>query len=99
MTLAEARLNDEGGLVLGLERASGTYLGAPRGQTSIEAGDTIILYGRKDTLESLDRRPQGGRGNVEHDKQVETQAEVEREDSLDDATNQQASEFDGKSVG
>jgi hypothetical protein len=75
-TLARARLNDEGVLVLGLERAGGKYVGAPRGQTTIQAGDTVILYGRKGTLQNLDQRPGGGRGNWEHVEQVGAQAEV-----------------------
>ncbi|MBL9165694.1 MAG: TrkA C-terminal domain-containing protein [Planctomycetaceae bacterium] len=53
-TLAESALASDGILILGIERASGKYLGAPRGQTHIEAGDRLILYGEQEALANLD---------------------------------------------
>ncbi|GAF93821.1 unnamed protein product, partial [marine sediment metagenome] len=55
-TLAESQLADEGVLVLGVERADGTYLGAPRGDTILLTGDTLIVYGPQKTIGELDRR-------------------------------------------
>ena len=55
-TLAESALAREGILILGIERADGEYLGAPRGQTRIEPNDHLILYGQQDALGKLDVR-------------------------------------------
>jgi hypothetical protein len=51
--LARLRLAEEGVLVLGIERSDSTYLGAPRGTTTIKPGDTLILYGKMETLKDL----------------------------------------------
>ena len=55
-TLADVKLADEGVLVLGVERADGTYLGAPRGDTILLPSDTIVVYGPQETIGELDRR-------------------------------------------
>lgn len=55
-TLAEHDLPEEGILVLGIERADGTFLGAPRSTTRVLRDDRLILYGRGDRLTSLSRR-------------------------------------------
>ena len=49
-------LPEEGVLVLGVLRADGSYLGAPHGETRIEAGDTALLYGRAPVLAEIDGR-------------------------------------------
>jgi len=56
MTLAELNLSACGILVLGIQRASGLFVGAPTGQTRILAQDTLIMYGPLQKLEELDRR-------------------------------------------
>jgi hypothetical protein len=43
-------------VLLGIERADGTYLGAPSLETTIEAGDTLTVYGRDETLEAIAQR-------------------------------------------
>ena len=65
-TLLQAKLASEGILVLGIERADGTYVGAPRGETLIEVGDALIIYGRQESLEQLDARRAGLDGNLDH---------------------------------
>ena len=65
-TLAELDLRSEGVLVLGIERADGTYVGVPRGPTRITVGDVLILYGRAPELEAVDRRTIGPAGDQEH---------------------------------
>ena len=65
-TLLEAKLASEGVLVLGVERANGEYVGAPRGHTRIAAGDCLILYGLQASLLNLDERRTGMEGNVQH---------------------------------
>jgi hypothetical protein len=53
--LAELTLSDEGVVVLGIRRDGG-YLGAPDRDTPIESGDVLVLYGREERVEELDRR-------------------------------------------
>lgn len=65
-TLAESRLRHEGAMVLGVERADGSYVGAPDGTTEILPGDELVLYGRDDVLRGLDDRLEGLRGDAEH---------------------------------
>lgn len=49
--LQESRPADKGVLILGIERASGAWIGAPDKDTRIETGDKLIVYGRDDALE------------------------------------------------
>ncbi len=78
--LRDLRLNDEGVLVLGIERRKGDkmiYIGAPRGDTKILAGDNIICYGPEEVIENLSHRIKGKIGDLEHEK--EARREKERE--------------------
>lgn len=55
--LKDLRLSDEGVLVLGVQRADGvTYVGAPKGFTTVFPGDVLILYGHVDRITELDQR-------------------------------------------
>lgn len=76
-TLAELDLSREGVLVLGIRRESGEYLGAPGGDTRIESGDTVLLYGRAESLSELGSRQHGRDGDREHDRAVERQQYVQ----------------------
>lgn len=78
-SLAELRLSDEGVLVLGVEKSDGKYIGAPRGQTMLEADDILLLYARQDVLADLDDRRTGASGNWDHVKAVEKQMKLEAE--------------------
>ena len=83
--LSELELNREGVLVLGITRDDGSYLGAPRGESRIEAGDTIMLYGREQTLTDLDERRQGVGGALRHAETVAAEsAEAEGEQAKED---------------
>lgn len=69
--LADTELRDldlpaEGVLVLGIRSPDGTFVGAPRPDTCIRAGDVVLMYGREDTLAELRDRQQGTAGDVEH---------------------------------
>ena len=64
--LEECRLRDEGVLIIGIYRADGGYIGAPMGDTKIHTGDNLILYGREKTLNNLDQREAGVKGEAEH---------------------------------
>lgn len=69
-TLADLSLRDEGIMVLGIERENGNYVGAPRGHTTVESGDLLILYGSDEALDRLDRRPKGAEGERQHQEGV-----------------------------
>ncbi len=65
-TLADSQLASEGALVLGIERADGKYIGAPRGVSRIEPGDTLILYSSQQQTLSLIDRHADMIGNLKH---------------------------------
>ncbi|MFW6133856.1 MAG: TrkA C-terminal domain-containing protein [Planctomycetota bacterium] len=69
--LRHCDVQGEGVLVLGVLRSDGTYIGAPRGQTEMHAGDTLIVYGRAELLAELDARRAGGAGDRAHEEAVE----------------------------
>lgn len=75
-TLQSLVLAAEGVLVLGVERTDGSYEGAPTGETMVHAGDLLVLYGRADRLEDLDRRPAGPDGDRAHEEAVAEQARL-----------------------
>jgi hypothetical protein len=64
--LADLHLPDEGVLVLGIRRADGTFLGAPRGHTAVHEHDTLVVYGYADVLEDLGTRRVGMEGDRAH---------------------------------
>ena len=65
-------------MVLGINKADGTFLGAPRGQAKLRAGDTLILYGSRKVLSNLDQREAGSRGNWEHVQAVDEQLQTQK---------------------
>jgi len=75
-SLAELALSEEGVLVLGLTRADGGYVGAPRGETTLAAGDTVLLYGRDTVLDDLDARRAGVGGELRHAESVAREREA-----------------------
>ena len=72
--LVELDLPDEGVLVLGISRRDGDYVGAPKGETRIEPGDTVLLYGRAPVLDSIDKRGSDAAGAIAHRQAVAEQA-------------------------
>lgn len=75
--LKELRLSDEGILILGIRRSKVAYMGIPRADDTLEAGDVLILYGKIDNIRALDQRKAGASGDMEHAKSVERQAMVD----------------------
>lgn len=75
--LSSLRLNSEGVLVLGIERTDGSYIGAPRGTTTLQDGDVLLVYGRQPAIAELDERRSGARGNWDHHKAVDKQRQLE----------------------
>lgn len=76
-TLMDLRLGDEGVMILGIERASGVYIGAPKGSVVIHPGDDLIVYGKREILLSLERRRAGEQGDEQHQKAVKTKKTIE----------------------
>jgi len=74
--LSDLLLNKEGILVLGIRRTDESYVGTPTGDTEIEPGDTLILYGRDKSIRDLDERSPDHKGDISHKKAVEEQKEV-----------------------
>ncbi len=89
--LGELRLRDEGILVLGVVRPNGTYVGAPGKETCIEAGDTVILYGRDEAFADLAVRPQGAEGEQAHHEAVTEQRQAVEEEATDGSSTSGAS--------
>lgn len=80
-SLEELQLNQEGILVIGVyRRVNGEekYIGAPRGETVIKAGDTVICYGREDAIVALSRRMKGIEGDRERREAVEKEQKLKR---------------------
>lgn len=72
-TLRELDLRSEGLMVIGVSRVDGAYVGVPRYDTCVEAGDTLVAYGRSERLCEIDRRPAGPRGDARHAEAVAEQ--------------------------
>ena len=74
-TLGEARLRDEGVVVLGIYRRHGkgevAYLGAPGPDTLILPGDELIVYGHEEAIANLSTRLRGVLGDMDHVEMVE----------------------------
>jgi hypothetical protein len=58
-SVAELLPHEKGVVLLGIERPDGTYLGAPDPDTTIQAGDTLTVYGREETLRPIMQRNPG----------------------------------------
>ena len=78
--LDEARLRDEGIVVLGIQRDTEIYLGAPKGHRRVLPNDTLLLYGRVATLQDLDKRKQDQEGDTQHQRAVDKHKEVVQEE-------------------
>ncbi len=82
--LSALHLPEEGVLVLGVRRADGAFIGAPRGHTAIHEHDTLVVYGFADVIADLGARKVGFEGDRAHaefsEEIVERQA---REDETD----------------
>lgn len=93
--LDELGLSREGVLVLGISRADGTFLGAPRGDSLLNAGNMLLLYGRDTAIKALDEREAGTTGNLAHLEAVVEQlqqAEKEKAEDTESAPTDEAAE-------
>ncbi len=80
-SLHELALSDEGVLVLAVHTARGEFRGVPRGHTSVNPGDTLVLYGRTSLIADLDTRPDSSRGDRAHDEAVAEQHDILEEET------------------
>lgn len=71
--LGSCYLNEEGVSILGIIRDDGSYVGVPKADTEIYPGDTLILYGRSEQLQNLDKRRADITGDISHDEAVDEQ--------------------------
>lgn len=55
-SLKESRPADRGLEVLGIARPDGTFLGVPRADDRVDAGDVVTVYGKGVVIRSLDRK-------------------------------------------
>lgn len=95
-TLAEMRLNDEGVLVLGVQRHDGGYVGAPTGTTIGHVGDILLLYGHQDRIAELDMRPQGPAGDARHAESTTEHAVAEATEALAEDDTQDSDDGDAR---
>ena len=84
--LSDLRLTHEGVVVLGVQRADGTYLGAPVAATVAHVGDTMIVYGRVERLKELDTRRSDRSGVLKHVQAVADQHVRALEEKAGEAT-------------
>ncbi|MFO7803799.1 MAG: TrkA C-terminal domain-containing protein [Desulfovermiculus sp.] len=82
--LRDSRLRNEGINVLGIRRPDGTYIGNPVGDTMLQRGDALVLYGRIEAIEELDQRKAGFAGDQEHKEAVQEHTEVLKEEAKKD---------------
>ena len=82
--LKESQLRQEGVIVLAINREDGVFLGAPHGDTEIHPKDTLILYGRTEDLNRLDKRHKGTSGDKDHNQAVDKQKKVISEEKRED---------------
>lgn len=83
--VAACKLRDEGISLLGITRRSGDYIGVPDGETVIDNGDTLLVYGRAQTISRLDERKDDSKGDIDHtrlmSKHVDEKIKEKRQDS------------------
>jgi len=78
--LEDLRLPDEGVTVLGVHRADDSYVGVPKGSTTLNQGDVLILYGKEECLDELQKRGAGPAGDRAHREAVDEQEKRSQEE-------------------
>ena len=69
--LKDLRLSDEGILILGIRHQDDAkFVGVPKANDQILAGDTLIVYGKLDQIRALDNRRCGASGDKQHRQAV-----------------------------
>ena len=83
--LKDCKLMEEGVTVLGIYRNDGHYVGAPKSDTELYEGDTLVLYGRGNRLQELSERESDTTGEAAHREAVSDQEEHVREQDRQEA--------------
>lgn len=83
-TLLESNLRNEGITVLGIERLNGIYIGAPNRDVKIKEGDNLIIYGSQTSIQKLDVREKGRKGNLDHEKAKAIHEKVKQKQKQED---------------
>ena len=77
-------MRNEGITVLGIERVNGIYIGAPNRDIKINEGDNLIIYGSQTSIQKLDVREKGSKGNLDHKKAKAIHKEVKQKQKKED---------------
>ncbi|MFO7865953.1 MAG: TrkA C-terminal domain-containing protein [Candidatus Aminicenantes bacterium] len=94
--LKNCHLAEEGITVLGIYREDGSYVGAPRGNSDIFAGDTLILYGRAQILSNLDKRRSDFQGQKAHEEAISEQKKEEARQDIQEEQYRREKENSGQ---
>ena len=78
------KLHDEGLTLLAIVRKDGTFLGVPDGNTVIREGDSLILYGRANVMQNLEKRLKGSLGNRDHRAMSRQQSRKQKQEKEQD---------------
>jgi len=76
--LKNTKLREEGINVLAISRGDGSFMGSPGPDTQIMEGDTMVVYGRTESLKKIEKRHKGDRGNREHRNMVKKQDRIQK---------------------
>jgi hypothetical protein len=87
-TLGETELREEGILVLGIKRTNDSYVGAPNGTTKLLPHDTLIIYGRENSIKNLNIRGRNKIGDLDHDQAVIEQEKVIQKEKEENTVNE-----------
>jgi len=74
--LKDAKLDEEGVLVLGIRKPSGEYIGIPQPDTIFQLDDLITLYGHSEQLDAINKRSAGHKGEASHIEGIKTNEEM-----------------------
>jgi len=83
-TILDSGVRKEGLLILAIRRSDGSYRGIPDADTKIQAGDTLIIYGRATSVFLIDDRKSGKLGDIEHYDAVLEEKRIEDEEKQRD---------------
>jgi len=75
-------LPEEGITVLGINRSDGSYVGGPKGDTEVFPGDTLILYGKAEKLQQLDKRRADRAGDQAHYQAVDDEKRQKQQQDM-----------------
>lgn len=82
--LKNSKLREEGINVLAISRSDGSFMGSPAGETQVLEGDTMVVYGRTESLKKIEKRSKGDQGNKEHQQMVNKQDRIQKREMKTD---------------